>query len=303
MMTTMAALLGALPLALERGAGSELRYPLGVTIVGGLLLSAVPDALHDPSDLPDVRACACALFGEPARRGRKRLMGFSAIFITRPVATILLGIGLFLSGVLAYQFLPVAALPSLDIPTIVVFASRPGADPETMAASIAAPLERRLGEIPGVTELTSTSSIGFSSLVIQFDLSRDLISAASDVMAAINAASADLPSDLPVRPFYVKFNPAAAPVLQLALTSSSCRRRSFTMSPTRSWRSVCRAPTGWRKSPSTARTNRRSGCGSIRCGSRPPGWPARTCIMPSRPRMCLARSADSRRRTRRKASA
>jgi multidrug efflux pump len=148
-------------------------------------------------------------------------MGFSAIFIARPVATILLAIGLCLAGLIAYPFLPVAALPSIDIPTIVVFASRPGADPETMANSVAAPLERRLGEIPGVTELTSTSSIGFSSIVIQFDLGRDIHSAASDVMAAINAATADLPSDLPIRPYYRKFNPAEAPVMTLALSSAT----------------------------------------------------------------------------------
>ena len=148
-------------------------------------------------------------------------MGFSAVFIARPVATILLAIGLFLSGVLAYQFLPVAALPSVDIPTIVVFAARPGADPETMANSVAAPLERRLGEISGVSEITSTSSIGNTSIVIQFELARDIHSAASDVMAAINAATADLPSDLPIRPFYRKFNPAEAPILTLALSSAT----------------------------------------------------------------------------------
>src|SRR5258708_6676169 len=148
-------------------------------------------------------------------------MGFSAIFITRPVATILLALGLFLAGGLAYQFLPVAALPSIDIPTIVVFASRPGADPETIANSIAAPLERRLGEIGGVTEITSISSIGYTSIIIQFELGRDIHSAGSDVMAAINAAYADLPSDLPIRPSYRKFNPAEAPVMELALSSST----------------------------------------------------------------------------------
>jgi multidrug efflux pump len=148
-------------------------------------------------------------------------MGFSAVFIQRPVATILLAIGLFLAGGLAYNFLPVAALPSVDIPTIVVFASRPGADPATMANSVASPLERRLGEISGVTEITSTSSIGFSNIVVQFDLSRDIHSAANDVMAAINAATADLPSDLPTRPYYRKFNPAEAPILTLALSSDT----------------------------------------------------------------------------------
>ena len=146
-------------------------------------------------------------------------MNLSAPFIRRPVATVLLALGLMLSGVVAVRFLPVAPLPSVDIPTIVVFAGRPGADPETMAASIAAPLERRLGEIPGVTEITSTSSIGSTSIVIQFDIDRPIEGAASDVQAAINAAYTDLPSDLPTRPYYRKFNPAEAPILTLSLTS------------------------------------------------------------------------------------
>ena len=148
-------------------------------------------------------------------------MNFSAPFIRRPIATILLAIGLMMTGVVAVRFLPVAPLPSVDIPTIVVFAGRPGADPETMAASIAAPLERRLGEIPGVTEITSTSSTGSTSIVIQFDIDRPIEGAASDVQAAINAAYDDLPSDLPTRPYYRKFNPAEAPVLTLSLTSDT----------------------------------------------------------------------------------
>src|SRR6185312_10876513 len=109
-------------------------------------------------------------------------MGFSARFIARPVATILLSIGLFLAGCVAYRFLPIAALPSVDIPTIVVIAARPGADPETMANSVAAPLERRLGEIAGVTEITSTSSIGNTSVVVQFDIDRDINPADSPIM-------------------------------------------------------------------------------------------------------------------------
>ena len=100
-------------------------------------------------------------------------------------------------GIVAYRFLPISALPSVDIPTIVVIAARPGADPETMANSVAAPLERRLGEISGVTEITSTSSIGNSSVVVQFDIDRDINGAAHDVQAAINAAITDLPSDCP----------------------------------------------------------------------------------------------------------
>jgi hydrophobe/amphiphile efflux-1 (HAE1) family protein len=148
-------------------------------------------------------------------------MGFSAPFIARPVATILLSIGLLLSGIVAYRFLPISALPSVDIPTIVVIAARPGADPETMANSVAAPLERRLGEISGVTEITSTSSIGNSSVIVQFDIDRDINGAARDVQAAINAAITDLPTDLPTRPYYRKFNPADAPIMTLALSSDT----------------------------------------------------------------------------------
>ncbi len=148
-------------------------------------------------------------------------MNISAPFIHRPVATFLLAFGLLLIGIVAVRFLPVAPLPSVDIPTIVVFAGRPGADPETMAASIAAPLERRLGEIPGVTEITSTSSTGSTSIVVQFDIDRPIEGSANAVQAAINAAYTDLPSDLPTRPYYRKFNPAEAPVITLSLTSDT----------------------------------------------------------------------------------
>jgi len=148
-------------------------------------------------------------------------MTFSAIFIARPVATFLLALGIVLAGIVAYRFLPVSALPSVDIPTIVVFANRPGADPETMANSVAAPLERRLGEISGVTEITSDSAIGNTSIIIQFDIDRDINGAAHDVQAAINAATTDLPSDLPVRPWYRKYNPADTPVVTIALSSNT----------------------------------------------------------------------------------
>jgi multidrug efflux pump len=148
-------------------------------------------------------------------------MNISATFIARPIATALLAIGLLISGLVAYNFLPVSPLPSVDIPTIIVLANRPGADPETMANSIAAPLERRLGEIGGVTEITSTSSIGATVIIIQFDIDRDIDGAAHDVQAAINAATSDLPSDLPTRPYYRKINPADAPILTFALTSKT----------------------------------------------------------------------------------
>ena len=146
-------------------------------------------------------------------------MNLSAPFIRRPVATVLLAVGLMLCGLAAMRFLPIAALPGIDFPVIVVTASRPGASPEAMASSVASPLERRLGEIPGVNEMTSTSNLGNTSIVINFEIDRDVDSAAKDVQAAINAATSDLPSDLPSRPNYRKFNPAAAPVLTLGMWS------------------------------------------------------------------------------------
>ena len=148
-------------------------------------------------------------------------MNFSDVFIRRPVGTILISLGILLVGIVAYRLLPVASLPSVDIPTIRVSASRPGADPATMAKSVAAPLERRLGEIAGVTEITSVISLGSSMITIQFDLSRNADGAARDVQAALNAAATDLPSDLPTLPTFRKTNPAAAPILVLALTSDT----------------------------------------------------------------------------------
>src|SRR3954466_3958227 len=149
------------------------------------------------------------------------LANFSEPFIRRPVGTTLLAIGLLLVGIVAYRFLPVASMPTVDFPTISVTASRPGADPETMASTVAAPLERRLGEIPGVTELTSRSSLGSTRISVQFDLNRNIDGAARDVQAAINAAQTDLPADLPSRPTFRKSNPAATPIMILALTSNT----------------------------------------------------------------------------------
>src|SRR3981189_293397 len=128
------------------------------------------------------------------------MASISEPFTRRPVGTALLAIGLFLIGGVAYRFLPVAAVPNVDFPSIRVSASRPGADPSIMAATVAAPLERRLGEIPGVTEITSSSSLGSTNITIQFDLKRGIDGAARDVQAALNAALTDLPGDLPTRP-------------------------------------------------------------------------------------------------------
>jgi multidrug efflux pump len=149
------------------------------------------------------------------------MASISEPFIRRPVGTTLLSIGLFLIGIVAYIFLPVAPVPNVDFPAIFVSASRPGADPSVMAGTVAAPLERRLGEIAGVDRITSTSSLGTTNIQIQFSIGRDIDKAARDVQAAINASLSDLPSDLPALPRFRKANTAAAPVFVLALTSKT----------------------------------------------------------------------------------
>ena len=148
-------------------------------------------------------------------------MNISATFIKRPVATTLLTAGLVLAGVIAFRMLPVSPLPQVDFPTISVQAALPGADPETMATSVAAPLERQFGRIAGVAEMTSTSYRGSTSITLQFDLNRDIDGAARDVQAAINAARGFLPANLPANPTYRKVNPSDAPILILALTSDT----------------------------------------------------------------------------------
>jgi multidrug efflux pump len=146
---------------------------------------------------------------------------FSAPFIRRPVATSLITIAILLSGIVAFRFLPVAPLPQVDFPTISVGASLPGASPETMASAVATPLERQFGRIAGVTQMTSSSGLGSTSITLQFDLNRDINAAARDVQASINAARSQLPADLPGQPTYRKVNPADAPIMLLALTSDN----------------------------------------------------------------------------------
>jgi multidrug efflux pump len=148
-------------------------------------------------------------------------MNISAPFIKRPIGTSLLTIALFLSGALAFNFLPVAPLPQVEFPVIQVGASLPGADPQTMASAVATPLERQFGRIAGINQMTSTSQRGSTGIVLQFDLNRDINAAGRDVQAAINAARGQLPANLPYNPFYRKVNPADAPVLILALTSDT----------------------------------------------------------------------------------
>ncbi len=151
-------------------------------------------------------------------------MNLSALFIRRPVATTLMTIGIVLSGLFAYAKLPVSPLPQVDFPTISVNASLPGASPDTVATSVASPLERHLGQIADVTEMTSSSSVGQTRIILQFGLDRDINGAARDVEAAINAARADLPTSLRSNPTYRKVNPADAPILILALTSKTMTR-------------------------------------------------------------------------------
>ncbi|HEV2186334.1 MAG TPA: efflux RND transporter permease subunit, partial [Stellaceae bacterium] len=148
-------------------------------------------------------------------------MSFSTPFIERPVATTLLTIGVALAGMFAFNQLPVSPLPQIDFPTISVFAQMPGASPETMSETVATPLERHLGVIANVTEITSSSTLGSSRITLQFDLNRNIDGAARDVQAAINAARADLPSSLRTNPSYRKVNPADAPIAILALTSDT----------------------------------------------------------------------------------
>src|SRR6202161_1955907 len=147
-------------------------------------------------------------------------MSLSSPFIRRPVATTLLTAAIALAGAVAFRELPVSPLPQIDFPTISVGASLPGASPEIMASSIATPLERQFGRIAGITEMTSSSFLGTTSVTLQFDLNRNIDGAARDVQAAINAARSYLPTNLPGNPTYRKVNPADAPIMIVGLTSS-----------------------------------------------------------------------------------
>ncbi|HEX9435210.1 MAG TPA: multidrug efflux RND transporter permease subunit [Burkholderiales bacterium] len=151
-------------------------------------------------------------------------MNLSAPFVARPVATTLLAIGVVLAGALAFTQLPVSPLPQVDFPTISVQAQLPGASPETMASTVATPLERSLGRIAGVTEITSSSSLGSTRITLQFDLNRNINEAATEVQSAINAARSQLPSGMPNNPTYRKVNPADAPIMVMTLTSDSMTR-------------------------------------------------------------------------------
>src|SRR5688572_3390005 len=146
-------------------------------------------------------------------------MNVSRTFILRPVATVLLMIAILLAGMIAYRLLPVSALPQVDYPTIQVVTFYPGAGADVMASSVTAPLERQFGQVPGLTQMTSTSSEGCSVITLRFALELDIDVAAQQVQSSINVASTFLPRDLPNPPIYTKANPADAPILTLALSS------------------------------------------------------------------------------------
>src|SRR6202042_425877 len=146
-------------------------------------------------------------------------MNISAPFVHRPVATTLLTVAIALAGAVAFRILPVSPLPQVEFPTISVSAGLPGASPETMASSVATPLERQFGHIAAITEMSSSSALGSTSLTLQFALDRDIDAAARDVQAAINAARGYLPTNLPNNPSYRKVNPPDSPIFMLALTS------------------------------------------------------------------------------------
>ena len=154
-------------------------------------------------------------------------MNVSAPFITRPIATSLLGVAVMCGGLLGYLWLPVSALPQVDFPTIQVTTQLPGASPDTMVALVTAPLERQFGQIPSLATMTSSSSYGISQVTLQFDLNRDIDAAAQDVQAAINAAGRALPRNLPYPPIYSKVNPADTPIVTLALTSQTVSLRNL----------------------------------------------------------------------------
>ena len=185
-----------------------------------------------------------------------------AAFHRRPVATTLLMLAILLAGALAFRELPVSALPQVDYPTIQILTFYPGAGAEVMASSVTAPLERQLGQMPGLNQMSSTSSVGSSLIVLQFTLDTGLDVAEQQVQAAINAAGTFLPADLPAQPVYNKVNPADAPIVTLALTSQTLSLSEVEISPTHASRSGSRSSRASASSPSAGVIGRPYGSAS-----------------------------------------
>ena len=233
-----------------------------------------------------IQAAARHACHDPARqggRGSRRTkraagadpMNISAPFIQRPIATALLMVALLVGGLVAYPLLPVAALPNVNYPTLTVTAQLPGADPQTMASSVASPLELQFGEIPGLTQMTSASALGYVQITLQFDLSRQIDGAVSDTLSAINAASAYLPVGMPYPPMIRKVNPADTPILVLGLTSDSlplttvdAYAQNILLQKISQISGVGLVGIGGTQQPTDPRTGRSGGAGSSRHQSR-----------------------------------
>lgn len=198
-------------------------------------------------------------------------MNPSRPFILRPVATTLLMVAILLSGLIAYRFLPISALPEVDYPTIQVVTLYPGASPEIMTSSITAPLENQLGQIPGLNEMSSSSSGGASVITLQFSLQSNLDVAEQEVQAAINAAQSLLPNDLPNQPVFSKVNPADAPILTLAVMSDGMPLPQIRTWWIPAWHRRSRRSPGSAWSASAAASVRRCGCAPTRRRWRRPG--------------------------------